>query len=278
MTVTKALVLGGGGVAGIAWTTGVLAGLADQGVDVTDADLILGTSAGSTVAVQLSSGLSLPELFQRQADPALANRELTPVGLNMPKLWEELNATREGTDDPAQQRRRVGALALRAETVTEAERREVIAGRLPTHTWPDRDLRIIAVDTGTGEPVVFDRGSGVDLVDAVAASCAVPGVWPPVTIGDTRYTDGGVRTIANADLAAGYQRVLVLAPMPAPPLDEEIEGLRAAAEAELITPDEGSLAAIGTNGLDPATRTPAAQAGLVQGRKAAAAIAELWNG
>src|ERR1700677_148088 len=63
------LVLGGGGVAGIAWITGLLAGLADAGHDVTGVDLIVGTSAGSTVGAQLGSGVSLEELYARQTEP-----------------------------------------------------------------------------------------------------------------------------------------------------------------------------------------------------------------
>ena len=64
-----------------------------------------------------------------------------------------------------------------------------------------------------GEFVAFEKSSGVSLVDAVAASCAVPGVWPPVTINGRRYIDGGMRSAVNADLAAGYERVVVLAPI-----------------------------------------------------------------
>ena len=278
MAGNKALVLGGGGLAGIAWATGVLTGLAERGVDVTDADVIIGTSAGSAVAAQLGRGPSLAELFERQVDPASANRELVPYGLDMAKLWEALLETRVGVGDPNELRRRVGLLALQNETVPESQRREVVAGRLPEHTWPERDLRITAVNTRTGEPVVFDRASGVDLVDAVAASCAVPGVWPPVTIGAERYIDGGVRTMVNADLAEGYARILVVAPLPAPPLDEEIEQLRTSSRVELIVPDENALAAFGDNPLDPATRKPSAEAGLTQGREAATVVGALWNG
>jgi NTE family protein len=278
MAENKALVLGGGGLAGIAWATGVLTGLAEHGIDVTDADVIIGTSAGSAVAAQLGRSWSLAELFERQVDPASANRELVPYGLDMAKLWEDLLETRVGVSDPTEQRRRVGTLALQNETVPESQRREVVAGRLPEHTWPERDLRITAVNARTGEPVVFDRTSGVDLVDAVSASCAVPGVWPPVTIGTERFIDGGVRTMVNADLAEGYARILIVAPLPAPPLDEEVEQLRTASRVELIVPDENALGAFGDNPLDPATRKPSAEAGLAQGREAAAAVAALWNG
>ncbi|MGC0419804.1 patatin-like phospholipase family protein [Embleya sp. AB8] len=182
----RALVLGGGGLAGIAWETGVLAGLAAEGVDVTDADLLLGTSAGSTVAAQVASGLPIAALFERQVDPALQNEELTPTGMSVQELMEVWGKLMAEVQDPTELRRRVGEMALAAPTVPEAARRAVIEGRLPAHTWPDRRLLVVAVDANTGEPRVFAKESGVDLIDAVAASCAVPGIWPPVTIGDAR--------------------------------------------------------------------------------------------
>jgi len=152
-------------------------------------------------------------------------------------------------------------------------RRAVIAWRLPSHDWPQLSLRVTAVDVATGELVVFDKASGVDLVDAVAASCAVPGVWPAVTIGNRRYIDGGVRTMTNADLAAASDRALVLAPLDEPTVHQQIAEL---ARAELVQPDAASLAAFGTDPLDPATRTRRPRPG-AQRRAEAARIASLWN-
>lgn len=270
----RALVLGGGGVAGIAWETGVLAGLADSGVDVTTADRIIGTSAGSTVAAQITSGLSLPDLLARQTDPALQSPELPPGNIPMEELWARFQQISESSLDPAGQRREIGALALGAETVSEARRREVIEARLPVHDWPVRDLVIVALDALTGEPRLFGPDSGVGLVDAVAASCAVPGVWPCVTIDGARYMDGGVRAATNADLAAGFDRVLVLAPVPdlGEPSWARLEGT-----VEVIEPDQASLTAFGANPLAPETRTPSAEAGYAQGRAAAPKVAVAWN-
>ncbi|WP_019632718.1 patatin-like phospholipase family protein [Actinomadura atramentaria] len=260
---TKALVLGGGGVAGIAWETGVLAGLADAGTDWTDADLIVGTSAGSAVAAQLGSGLPLADLYARQADPALQYEELVP-SVSIASVMETILGLAAEHPEPADLRRAVSEYALAAETVPEERRRAVIAGRLPVHAWPERDLRIVAVETGAGVPVVFDRASGVGLVDAVAASCAVPGIWPPVTINGVRYVDGGVRTSVNADLAAGHDEILILAPLPDPALDAQVAAL--AGKVRVVTPDEASVAAQGTDPLSPDTRTPSAEAGRAQGR------------
>jgi NTE family protein len=276
----RALVLGGGGLSGIAWETGVLAGLAAAGADVTTADFVLGTSAGATVAAQLGGGLPLAGLFERQTVPALQSAELSPdIGrvIELMESWEQLPLE---YPDPAELRREVGQRALAAATVPEAERRAVIAGRLPRHSWPSRKLAVVAVEAHTGDVRVFDRDSGADLVDAVTASCAIPGIWPPVTIGAGRYIDGGTRSAVNADLAAGYQRVLILAPMADPPLDEQVAGLTRAAGAGsvlVLAPDDESLAAMGLNPLDPAVRAPVARAGYAQGERAAAGVARLWQ-
>ncbi|NBH08369.1 patatin-like phospholipase family protein [Amycolatopsis sp. SID8362] len=264
--------MGGGGVAGIAWTTGLLTGLAEHAQDLTGADLIVGTSAGSAVAAQVTSGLPLAELFARQADPARQAPEI-PADIDFEKFAADFGGAVTGTTDPAEIRRAVGRLALAAETVSEADRRAVIEARLPVHEWPEQRLVIVAVDAETGEPRRFDRASGVSLVDAVAASCAVPGVWPAVTIDGRRYVDGGVRSGENADYATGFTRVTVVSPLgldsPLPmekPLLTVLDELRAAGAAvALITPDEASVAAIGENPLDPSTRTPAAEAGRAQG-------------
>jgi NTE family protein len=151
----------------------------------------------------------------------------------------------------------------------------VIASRLPSHDWPSRDVRLTAVECETGALEVFTAASGVSLIDAVAASCAVPGIWPPVTIGGRRYMDGGTRSVDNADLAAGAARILVLSPfgmsaeIPAPmPLSEVIAKLRDdGSRVTVIEPDEHSKAAMSANPLDPATRLPAAIAGRAQGRE-----------
>jgi NTE family protein len=268
------LVLGGGGVAGIAWITGVLAGLADAGQDVTGgADLVIGTSAGATVAAQLGSGLSLDELFARQVDPALQARELM-VELDLAKYGADLQPYVGGATSPADLLRRFGRFALDAKTVPESQRRAVIESRLPSAAWPATPTKLIAIDCGSGELAAFDADSGVSLIDAVGASAAVPGIWPPVTIDGRRYMDGGVRSSDNADLAAGAQRIVVISPLGMNtelptwlPLRDVVAGLSAdGASVTVVSPDPASAAAIGTNPLDPATRAPAATAGRAQGR------------
>jgi NTE family protein len=182
-------------------------------------------------------------------------------------------------------RRRVGALAVAAAdagaTPTQEERLAVIGSRLVSTEWPDRPLRVTAVDAASGEFVVFDRDSGVPLVRAVAASCAVPGVYPPVTIGERRFVDGGTRSAANADLADGYERVVVLAPIargtgPMAGVDAQVTGMRA--RVAVVTPDQAGRTAIGRNVLDPAARAPSAEAGRAQGAAVAERVREAWSG
>jgi NTE family protein len=282
---TNALVLAGGGVAGIAWELGVLRGLADVDPGLADriiaADLIVGTSAGSSVAAQITSGTPLAELFDSQLR---AEHSELAVDVDLEELMERfVTAVQAGdTTDPATVRARLGAMALETETVPEAARRAVIEARLPSHDWPLGRVLLPAVDAQTGELTVFTRDSGVSLVDAVAASCAVPGVWPPVTIGGRRYVDGGVRSGTNADLAAGADRVLVITPtLPDAPLlpwgilDDELELLKPAATA-VISADQASIDAFGANPLAPDTRAPSANAGREIGRARAAEIAAFW--
>jgi NTE family protein len=275
-----ALVLGGGGVAGIAWITGLLAGLAEAGDDITSADVLIGTSAGAAVAAQLGSGLPAAELVARQTDPARQAAEIA-AEVDLTKLASELGAYLADIRSPAQYRQRIGAYALAAQTVPEAARRAVIESRLPGHEWPDRALRLTAVDALSGELKIFDRDSGASLVDAVAASCAVPGIWPAVTIDGRRYVDGGIRSGDNADLATGYSRITVISPLgfdsplPSPmPLRAVAGQLRdGGSQVTVIVPDQASVTAIGANPLDPSARVPAAGAGQAQGRTGLAAVA-----
>jgi NTE family protein len=292
----RALVFGGGGSAGNAWEIGVIAGLLDAGLDVTQADLIIGTSAGSTAAAQITSATRPAELLagilagapRLRTGPAGSDRGRVP---NAPAdHMEKTSAIIRAAENPADMRRRMGAAALETDAGSggsgQTQRRATVAARLPSQQWPQRPMLIVAVDAYTGEPVVFDRHSGVELADAVTASCAGPGV-PPHSIGDSRYIDGGYRSVENADLAAGYGRVLVLSPLGGrsrTPLDW---GIHLAAQAgelrahgsrvETIFPDSDSRDAFGVNLMDPSTRPPAARAGYAQGKALAGQLTEFWR-
>ncbi|WP_327142200.1 patatin-like phospholipase family protein [Nocardia sp. NBC_01327] len=275
----RALVIGGGGVAGIAWANGIVAGLAENGVDVRTADVLVGTSAGANVAAQVSSGLTPEELFARQIDPALQSKELVPEGNSVESVWAEILDIQAATEgNPAEARRRLCALAMTVHSVPVAARRAVIESRLPVHEWPQQPLLVSVVNAETGEPQTFDRDSGIALVDAVTASSAVPLVWPCHVIDGVHYTDGGVRTSVNADLAVGYERVLIIAPLPDEELEQQISTLtEKGARVEVISPDEDSFTAFGANPLDTVSRVPSAQAGRAQGKSVAAQVATVWN-
>jgi NTE family protein len=280
VTARQALVLGGGGVAGIAWETGILCGIGDEAPGAAqvllDSDVLVGTSAGSTVAAQLGSGLSIDDLFARQVRKTSA--EIDPgVGIEAVTDLFLAAMSEPGTTVP-QKRQGIGKLAVATQTVAEPVRRGVIAQRLPIHDWPDRVLRVTAIDIATGELVVFDRASGVGLVDAVAASCAVPGAWPPVTIGKRRYMDGGIGSTINLDVADDCDVAVVLVPagVSAPSSfgagpAAEVGAFRAMALG--VFADDESLAAFGSNPLDPRCRVGSAEAGRAQGRREAAAVA-----
>jgi NTE family protein len=277
-----ALVLGGGGITGIGWEIGLVAGLAEAGVDLGTADLVVGTSAGSVVGSQLTSGIAVEDLYARQLEPPTQERVarmtrgvLARYGLAM------LRARRDGVAF----RRRVGELARKAAdaglTPTEDERRAAIASRLPSTEWPERRFVVTAVDAESGEFTTFTRDSGVELLAAVGASCAVPGVYPPVTIGGRRYIDGGMRSSSNADLADGYDRIVVLAPIPRgvgpmASVDAQVTGL--VSRVAVVSPDEASRTAIGKNVLDPAAREASARAGRAQAASVAARVADVWAG
>jgi NTE family protein len=276
-----ALVLGGGGITGIAWEIGVLTGLADAGTDLSGADLVVGTSAGSVVGAQLTSGAGLAALYERQLEPPTQEKV---ARMSRSALVQYAWAMVRSRHDDVEFRRRVGALALAAEeaglTPSQQERIDVIGSRLVGREWPERPLVVTAVDAETGEFRTFDRDSGVSLVHAVAASCAVPGVYPPVTIDGRRYVDGGTRSAANADLAQGYDRLVVLAPIPrgigpVASVDAQVTGM--VCRIAVISPDADSRRAIGRNVLDPAARAPSAEAGRAQAATVAGQVAGVWN-
>ena len=289
-----ALVLGGGGSTGNAWLIGVIAGQFDAGLDVTEADVIVGTSAGSTAAAQVTSGTPLTDLLA-QILATQPQPRTVPVGSDggrapmrpVTNHMERTGAIIAAAEDAADMRRRMGAAALETDAASpsSAQWRATVAARLPSQNWPQRRLLITAVDAHTGEPVVFDRYSGVDLVDAVAASCASGFAY---SLGDSHYIDGGYRSNAdNADLAAGYARVLVLSPFGGrsrTPVDwgthlaTQVDALRArGSRVETVFPDSNIEHMFGVNAMDLSLRPASAQAGDDQGRGLAATLTDLWR-
>jgi len=283
-----ALVLGGGGSVGIAWELGYLGGLARRSPEVMAAirapdTTYIGTSAGSIVATMLASGRDIAELVQPELDSPTVpdpSRQRGSV-MGIARIATAMVLARVGTKTPEEGRRRIGAFAAKATTGPEADWVANIGRRLPEHVWPDRRLLITAVDVDSGEFRAFDRESGVDLVRAVAASCAVPGIFPPVSIDGRRYMDGGMRSIANADLAVGCDPVLILVPV-----REGGPGIGSVSKDELqvfapgasylVYADGASARAFGRNPLNPTTRAASARAGFRQGSHVDRSVDELW--
>ncbi|WP_313810358.1 patatin-like phospholipase family protein [Glutamicibacter sp.] len=286
-TPQRALVLGGGGSTGNAWLIGVVAGLQAAGLDVSRADLTVGTSAGSTAAAQLTT-TSAQELYAAILDapdtgarPA-ANR---PVSEHMTRIQGIIDSC----DSLEQLHRAMSSAALGLPGADEPEFSErwrgIVAARFPGAQWPKgRTLKLTAVDASAGKPVVFENHSGVDLADAVAASCSSS---LPYWLDGRAYIDGGYRRNENADLAQGCAKVLVLSPLGGRTLhplawgsglDAQVNELReGGSQVRALLPDEPAQPFMGANAMNPALRPAAAREGHRQGRDAAAQLAQFWG-
>jgi len=284
------LVLAGGGYAASAWAIGIVTGMADGGLDVRNADLFVGTSSGSRVALHLASGVAHEEAFQHRLQPEPPSSE-RPAVVHWVGLRESVVGAKQAGGSPTEILQRIGSLAVAAASGRiGSSRREIVAAQLPVKTWPEKRLLIAAVNAETGERRGFDRDSGIDLVDAVIASTASFG-WPPTLFEGEHYIDGGFYSTNNADLATGFDRVMILAMKPPPgvpipsmslvSLEETVKTLQDnGALVEVIHPDENTLAALAAAGgvMNSTISAPAASAGRVQGRSIVAErIASFWQ-
>ena len=277
MSGRRALVIGGGGVTGIAWATGLLYGLEQMGVHLRQAERLVGTSAGSAVTAQLTGTLSLEELYRRQIEGTVAELPGAMGVLGALHVAFPLLVRR----DLKEALRTVGRYSLSQGSERAQARRSVIEQRVDGMGWdPERDLSIAAIDIDAGERTVFRAGGPASLTDAVEASCAVPGVWPVATIAGHRYMDGGVASLANVDLAGDANRVVVIAPL--------LRGMKSSGSprvefaalgrtGRVISPDAAAKAQLGSNPLDPAARVSSAKAGREQAAREADRIRPVWG-
>lgn len=286
----RAVVLGGGGIAGIAWHLGVLSELLDRGIDLDAADLVVGTSAGSVAGGILRFGqVPLVYALQAAAAGAVPAEDTAPGdqgGPDMATLWERIQTVLTGATGQQDARARLGRAAVEYSQGAESPLLAQLGAQFPADFgWPPAPFAVCVVEAETGEFRVLDSTSGVELSRAIAASCSVPLVFPPVEIDGTMYVDGGVRSGTNADVATGYDSVLVLACAPedpsspmGPQLDAAVESLRAAGtDVHVVTADDESIAAFGTNSLSDASRVPSALAGRRQGALEADAVSAFWG-
>ncbi|GGZ74931.1 patatin-like phospholipase family protein [Streptomyces bluensis] len=275
-----ALVLGGGGLTAYAWQVGMLAGLAEAGLDLGGADVFAGTSAGALLAVELAAGAAPADLYGEQVSRTRAMLEVDfTLTMTVKYLWAAL-----GTRDPEAMVKRLGRLALAVRDVSESDVFDAIGPQLPVQQWPERPVRLFAVDALTGEPTGFGADSGIDLVRAMSATCALPPLFPPITIGEGRWMDGGVRSTVNADLVDDCRRVVVLAPIPkgpgaSPSTSDQVASLEAGgARAALLVPDRAARRAFGRNPLDASRIPGAAREGRRQAAEHAEQVRAVWHG
>lgn len=270
-------------MSGVAWETGLLAGLLDAGVDVLTDTYWLGTSSGALVSAAFVGGTSPDELYERQLGPgSTAMRDTMQV--DIAQLDRLLHEAVGDAADGTEMRRRMGGVACAEQPVSVDELRGLIAAELPTTRWPAEPIGLVAVDTASGEPRVLDRTAGAPLVDAVAASCAIPGIWPAVPVAGSRYMDAGTRSNENLDLLGDADRVLVVSPCGtrAPSLWKGVT-LRSAvrtvrergAEVLVVEPDLDTGDHIRSHLLDPTAGAVAARAGRAQAAEVRDAVAAL---
>jgi len=275
----SAVVLGGGGATGIAWESGIIAGLLSTGINLANAETILGTSAGSFVGSALASGYNMADYYAMQltgnhAEPHVKASAITRL------LW--VMAFILGGKDKNKVGRGMGNIARRHPAkISLDERLQVVQSRLVVQSFPSK-LKVTAVDALTGETHLFDSQSGISLEKAVAASGAVPGVWPSISINETEWIDGGMISSTNALLVRGHKKIVILSPLPKrnggiSGTFEDAEKLKESAEVVLFTPDEISKKAIGENIYDATKAKAAASAGFEQGRSAAEAVLKIWQ-
>ncbi len=271
----RALVLGGGGTTGIAWEAGVLDALAADGVDVAAADKVVGTSAGAIIGALLTLGVP-PDALAAEWLPRMRTLGRVDARMVAGALLDQLVPDRVGRLRQVAASPRV-ASGLSAEVFVRA-----ISEHLIGRPWP-APLVVTAYDPAAGRVVAFDAASGVDLGRAVAASCAMPGVFPPIEIAGVPHLDGGCGSPANVPFAADCDRLLVLTPFhaarePARRPRWQLAALPAGTRHLLLRPDLAALRAIGVDVLDAARSAPARDAGRRQGRAAAAEARRVWNG
>jgi len=226
----RGLVLGGGGVLGAAWMVGALQALQEEiGIDARDFDAYVGTSAGSILTALLGAGVSVADLVNHQRGDQVESGRLAgfhfdyaeAAGGDRPTRSRPGLGSRELLIHNARQLHQLPPTAVLSAFLPEGRGNLDAVGALISHVVPDgwvaRDgVTIVALDYDTGERVPFGRPGvcSATIPEAVMASCAIPGWYQPVRIGDHRFIDGGAWSSTNLDLLAGegLDEVFVLAP------------------------------------------------------------------
>jgi NTE family protein len=290
MTWKRALVLGGGGLIGVAWEAGLCKGLLERGVDLRDCDAFVGTSAGAITCARLAAGQLPPEPGTRIAGAEGAN--VDPKRIDMKALGKAFNRWSQIVRATVADKREIGLVARELYRDTEASWVEGITAVSGAPTaWPKKPFFISAVDTESGEEIAFDMSDGVELGRAIAASAAVPGIFASVEIGGKLYMDGQVHSSTHADILLKHPRaqrpeeVVIMMPTnsrTAPGIGghaerevaAEIEALKAAGcIVRFVTPTAEHAERMGKNLMDPAKVADAYAVGLETGHALASELA-----
>ncbi len=284
----RALVLGGGGTLGVAWETGLLAGLEGEGVSLGGADLVLGTSAGSIVGSTIARGVAAHMIAEMQIAAARQPADSAAASDPPPDLSKVMSffmRMPETGEPPLELRREIGEMARTSVTIPEDAMLARFAAMGVSGEWP-KNFACTAVDATSGEFKVWREEDGVEFARAIASSCSVPGIFPPITINGRLWMDGGMRSGTNVDLAAGHDRVLAVVVIPMALADARMK-LRVNAEGEavtkaggryeLISPDAETQEAFGPNLMDGARRIQLIEQGVRQGKLGAARVKAFWN-
>ena len=283
---TYGLVLGGGGVVGIAWELGVLDALMqEQALSPTEAATLVGTSAGSVVSTQLVGGRSIDDLVAEQLAPPAGAVGGGAAAPDMNAVMQIFGGMMTATEMTRELALTTGKLALEAPTGPEESWLGWFERMVGVDDWPDGDLRIVAMSTTRGERRVWTRADGVDLHRAVASSCSVPGLFPPVTIGDDRYTDGGAWSPSNADILAGegLDAVVFIGPIGGflagrPQVEAELETVAAKGARTASLLPGPAFEDLRMKLMDPAFRQQGLEVGRQDGAAAAARVRAVIEG
>jgi len=282
---TRALVLGGGGPVGIGWQTGLLTGLREAGLDLADAEVIVGTSAGSVVGALAAARIDFTTALTGLTGLAEAV-DSTALVAGMQALVTALFQVAPGAD-PRQVVAEIAKAAEQADTMDEQSYLDLYAVVADT-PWP-KGFHCTVNDARTGESLVWGPDSGVPLRHAVAASCAVPFIYPPVSVNGSRYVDGGIVSPLNATAAPSTDRMVVIScsplaatvpGMPAWLTQTSADELAAVGDARWLATVEpgGELADDLANMMNPRLTPQAFGIGLRQAGQELDRLAAVWTG
>ena len=276
-----AIVLGGGGSLAIGFELGYLSGLSEKGIDIRNAELVIGTSGGAQAGTSIASNQSWDEIYDNQIAPK--SDEAPPVD-DMTEIFKRYKEIEESSNTPKEWIKNYSLYALEDHKFNEMVHINRLKNRIQVTEWPE-SLMITAVNANKDERVALTKEDHVDLHRAMASSGSLPGVWPATTINGEKHFDGVCHSMENADLAKGAQKVLIMAtnlPVSTPyTLNDAIKELEeSGSEVKLITPSKAifaKLQELGGNTVDPSIRPDIFKLAKEQGQEDAEMIKAFWN-